>query len=102
MLKENELYAAGGTFVHPIFGKGVVPDADRSSDPGKGHHPFGTFLDGKATEVFWPGRKLGYVPRNHHVDLSHLLDGGERIDVVVKGIVERQGEPLAFKVAVWV
>lgn len=58
--------------------------------------------DGKAIEVFWMGPKLGYVPRSHNAALSQLLDQGERIDVVVKGIVERQWEPLEFKVGVWV
>lgn len=58
--------------------------------------------DGKAIEVYWKGRKLGYVPRSHNAALSQLLDQGERIDVVVKDLVERQWEPLEFRVGVWV
>jgi len=58
--------------------------------------------DGKAIEVFWRGHKLGYVPRSHNAALSQLLDQGERIDVVVKDLVERQWEPLEFKVGIWV
>lgn len=58
--------------------------------------------DGRAIEVFWRGHKLGYVPRSHNAALSQLLDQSERIDVVVKGIVERPWEPLEFRVGVWV
>ena len=75
MSKEYELYAAGGVVVHFIFCKGVVSDYAKPSDPGKGHHPFGIFLGGKGTEAFWQGRKLGYVPINHNMAPSHLLEG---------------------------
>ena len=35
--------------------------------------------DRKAVEVYWKGRKLGYLPRVENYSISQMLDRGERL-----------------------
>jgi len=64
-----------------------------SREPGNPH-------DHKAVEVFWRGRKIGYVPHSHNVALAKLMDGHERVDAQVVRLLDRPREPLEFSVYV--
>lgn len=54
--------------------------------------------DGKAIEVFWQGKKIGYVPKSHNGALSKLMDSGEAVAVSVSRVLQRPWEPLEFNV----
>lgn len=56
--------------------------------------------DRRAVEIFWDGRKIGYVPRSHNRVLCHLMDSGEVVIGEVKLVDTGNWEPLYFTASV--
>tara|TARA_B100000315_G_C14288340_1_gene456246 strand:- start:30 stop:443 length:414 start_codon:yes stop_codon:yes gene_type:complete len=56
--------------------------------------------DSKAVEVYWKSAKLGYIPRLENVNVSHLIDRGEKLSAKIAELQKSDNPWKRVKVAV--
>lgn len=58
--------------------------------------------DAYAVELYWQGRKLGYVPRSDNKHISRLLRQGARLQATIKAVNREARSWHAVRAAVYV